>query len=497
MEIRKEIRKILSEIFLNEYISQDEIYLKDYFSMSEKSKKAYLPHEYHYFFDDFISEEDIDFQTPREIVQTNYADEPEEEIDMFDNTDELMTWLENNDKETYNAFADYLYKKITHNKLPIPESDYPAWAYFDDNPVIVKNQWLIHFTDNAADVALGGFKYGVSEMEKLGLTTHLGEFDKKYGGYNFAYLLSDFSKYAPGGHRNTGYKYGKEAVIFRASGIKVWHHSDEEPQVIFYGNTATNIIPITEGEDLKWSIRNKNNRILFESDELENIVSWLVKNYDQYRKSLSENLSENIVSEDYPQSFSLEEFKSINSFAGKIKYCEERLQRISSGSSRIAYKIDEEKVLKIAKNKKGIAQNEHEASQSEDYLLDNIVANIFDYDEDYFWIEMELAKKVALSDFNRITGFSFQDYSIVMNNHHVSMDNRNKGYKRDISPEIVEQMWESEFTYSMLDYLGSYMAPIGDLLKLNSYGIVNRNGHETIVLIDFGVNEEIMNKYYA
>ena len=283
--IRKYVRKILSENFLNEYITNNEMYLKDYLSMSEESKKAYLPHEYHYFFDDFLDEEEIDFQKPKEIVQTNYADEPEEEVDMFDSTIELMTWLENNDKKTYNAFADYLYKKIIHNELDISDSDYPAWAYFDDNPIIVKNQWLIHFTDNAEEVASEGFKYGVEEMDKLGLTTHLGEFDKKYGGYNFAYLLSDFAKYARGGHRGTGYKYGKEAVIFRASGVKVWHHGDEEPQVIFYGNTATNIIAITEGEERKWAIRNKNNRILFESDELEKVVQWLSKNYDQYRKS--------------------------------------------------------------------------------------------------------------------------------------------------------------------------------------------------------------------
>lgn len=298
--IRSEVYRILSEIFLKEYITNNEVYLKDYLSMSEEQRKYYLPHEYHYFFDNFLDEEEIDFQAPREVVQSNYVDEPDEEVDMFDSTIELMTWLENNDRETYKAFADYLYNKIDKNELPIPESEYPAWSYFDDNPVVIKNQWLIHFTDNATDVALEGFKYGVEEMDKLGLTTQLGEFDKKYGGYNFAYLLSDFQKYGSSSYGNwtkSGYKYGKEAVIFRASGVKVWHHSDEEPQVIFYGNTATNIIPITEGDDKKWSIRNRNNRILFESDELESVVSWLVKNYDQYRKSLSENLSENIIPE--------------------------------------------------------------------------------------------------------------------------------------------------------------------------------------------------------
>ena len=62
----------------------------------------------------------------------------------------------------------------------------------------------------------------------------------------------------------------------------------------------------------------------------------------------------------YPFSFNMDEFKMLKTFAARIKYCQARLQRISSGSSRIVYKIDSEKVLKLAKNRKGIAQNEAE-----------------------------------------------------------------------------------------------------------------------------------------
>ena len=284
--ISKTIQKYLNEQeVLTEYITKDEVYLRDYLSMSEEAKKEYLPQEYYYFFEDFLEETDTEFEMPKETRPSDYADEPYEEVDMFDDNMELMIWLEKNNREIYDLFADYLYDKIKDNTLPIAESEYPAWSYFDDRPTLVKNQWLIHFTDNAEDVAMNGFKYGVDDMTKLGLTTHLGEFDKKYGGYNFAYLLSDFPRYARGGRRG-GYKYGKEAVVFNASGIKTWHYGDEEPQVIFYGNTATNIIPIIKGENADWGIYNKNGRILFENDELERVVYWLTQNYSQYRKSL-------------------------------------------------------------------------------------------------------------------------------------------------------------------------------------------------------------------
>lgn len=272
--------------FLNEYITNDEIYLRDYLSMPKASKMEYLPYDYFYFFNDFLDETDYEFNPPKETKPSDYFDGPEEEVDMFDDNSELISWLEQNDRYTYDAFAEYLYNKINNNTLPINDSEYPAWSYFDDNPTLVKNQWLIHFTDNADDIAKEGFKFGVDDMTKLGLTTHLGEFDKKYGGYNFAYLIHDFSRYAKGNYYRGKYKYGKEAVVFNASGIKVWHYGDEEPQVIFFGNTARNIIPITRGENSDYAIYGKNGSVLFENDDLERVVYWLTDNYEQYRKSI-------------------------------------------------------------------------------------------------------------------------------------------------------------------------------------------------------------------
>ncbi len=290
MELRKfiatTIREYLNEQeMLKEYVTKDIVYLKDYFSMPKSSKMEYLPHEYYYFFDDFLDETDTYFEKPKEEFINAYG-ELETGDDYHDI--ELMTWLENNNKEIYNKFAEYLFDKISNNTLPIDDSEYPAWSYFDDRPQLIKNQWLIHFTNDADGIAKSGFKYGVDDMTKLGLTTHLSDFDKKYGGYNFAYTLNDFQKYGSSSYGNwskSGYKYGNEAVVFNASGIKVWHYGDEEPQVIFYGNTVKNIIPITSGENSKFGVFNKKGKLLYENDDLTKIVKWIVNNYHQYRKN--------------------------------------------------------------------------------------------------------------------------------------------------------------------------------------------------------------------
>lgn len=263
---------VMNQIILKEYVTNDMIYLRDYFKMTEEEKKAYLPHEYYYFFDKFKNSYDIDIEIP-------------EDIESY----ELSEWLEENEKEVFNQFADYLYDKIKDHSLDIPNSEYPAWSYFDDTPKLIKNTWLIHFTDDADGIARHGFKFGVSEIEKLGMTTDLGEFDKKYGGYNFAFRANNFDRYYKSRHGWSGEpKYGKEAVLFRASGMELYHYGDNEPQVIFYGNTARDITPITSGENKKWAVYSiVNGRLLFEDDDLQRVVYWVIRNYEQYRRQLS------------------------------------------------------------------------------------------------------------------------------------------------------------------------------------------------------------------
>jgi len=261
------IKKLLRESLINEFLTRDMVNLKTYFTMTNDEILQYLPLEYCYLFDNFIDEEDIGF----------YKNVGEESC-------EIVEYIENNDKLLYGSFAKWLFNKIHNHELPISDSEYPAWSFFGE-PELIKNQWLIHFTDNPMGIKNSGFKYGVDEMDKLGLTTHLGEFHKKYGGYNFSYTLSDYIKYA---RNNRGFKYGSDAVIFRASGLRLWHYSDEEYQTIFYGNTAKDIIPIVEiyGDYCIYSNDGGSSRLLYKSIHFDDVVNWLIINFDQYRKKL-------------------------------------------------------------------------------------------------------------------------------------------------------------------------------------------------------------------
>jgi hypothetical protein len=260
---------------LKEYLSQDMVSLYQYFKTSREDREKYLPYEYPYQFDQFAIEYKLQ----------DLKDKFEEEgIETY----EIPDILESEHPEVLEQFGKWLYMMIEDGDLGENKADYPTW-YFFDNAEIVKNQWLIHFTNDADSIAIEGFTRGVNEMDKLGLTTNFGDFYKKYGGYNFAYKVEDYAKYAHSNRSFGGYKfkYGKEAVIFNASGLRLWHHGDEEPQVIFFGNTAKNIIPIVEGENSTWSVRNaKTNRVIFENDNFDKVVQWVVNNFIQYKNSL-------------------------------------------------------------------------------------------------------------------------------------------------------------------------------------------------------------------
>ena len=202
----------------------------------------------------------------------------------------------------------------------------------------------------------------------------------------------------------------------------------------------------------------------------------------------------------YPISFNMDEFKSLPSFAARIRYCQARLQRLASGSSRIVYKIDNEKVLKLAKNQKGVAQNQNET----DYYLQQIgcFAKVYDFDdENYLWVEMQLAKKTKPSDFQRITGYKFEVICAWID--YCAQDYSRRQYYRDkrfdelFKSEEFEENYEYSIFYMLQDYLGNYgLESTGDLKRISSWGIVTNDGEEELVLVDFGLTDDTYDRYY-
>jgi hypothetical protein len=195
----------------------------------------------------------------------------------------------------------------------------------------------------------------------------------------------------------------------------------------------------------------------------------------------------------------LPQLNDIRSFAGKKRLADQYLTRIGSGSGRAVYDIDGEKVLKLALNRKGIAQNEVESGMMNDYYIKDLITEVYDAAEDNSWIVAEKAKKVTkkrieeledIPDFTRMAEFLI-DFE-------QSNKSRQSYQRNDFTQEEKEFFWdENDFSSSLLDFIGNYGQSAGDMGRPSSYGEVIRDGQPAIVLTDYGLNDEVYDTHYS
>lgn len=228
-------------------------------------------------------------------------------------------------------------------------------------------------------------------------------------------------------------------------------------------------------------------------NELEEVVEQMV---EECLGELQESgpLYEGWLDEaEYPEGFSIEEFKSLPSFRKRVQYAREHLGRLGGGSARVVFAVDPDTVVKIANNKKGQAQNEVEVDVSN--IGYNNIAEVKDYDSDnYLYIEMERAKKLKKSDWKRLTGWKFEDWMATLNNYMIDRAGR-RGWKMPV-PSDYEDIEESELFSNVITMMADFGMPPGDIMRASSWGIVNRNGQEVPVLVDYGLTQDVYNTYY-
>jgi hypothetical protein len=179
-------------------------------------------------------------------------------------------------------------------------------------------------------------------------------------------------------------------------------------------------------------------------------------------------------------------------FSRRVAYAKERAKRIGSGSSRIAFVIPyngHDTVLKIAKNRKGMAQNEAEVQMLEDWYLKDLGLFIpmIDYDEQGnqpTWIHTELAQKAKESDFVNQCGGTVTDLISWATRQH---NPRQHGYG---NPDAIDP--ESELAQKFNDFVGNFRPNVADYNNVANWGLYKGE----LVIIDAGYNDEVKKLYY-
>ena len=160
------------------------------------------------------------------------------------------------------------------------------------------------------------------------------------------------------------------------------------------------------------------------------------------------------------------------------------------------FDIDGTKVLKLAKNAKGIAQNEVEIGIGYYRDTQHIVTEIFDSADDDSWLISEEAKKVTENRIKAITGIpSLHELYIFLRNNESEHNGRGKIFPQ--KPEMEKFFWENEFSHDLIDLVINYSISAGDMGRTSTYGEVLRDGQPTIVLIDYGLNEDVISTHYS
>lgn len=197
----------------------------------------------------------------------------------------------------------------------------------------------------------------------------------------------------------------------------------------------------------------------------------------------------------YPEGFDIKAFVGLPSMAAKTRYLKQHnLDKLGTGTTRVVFVADPTTVIKVAKNAKGLAQNEAEIDISNNTDEEAVVAKVKDFDEGYSYIEAERARRVKPTDFKRIVGFQMKD---IMSSLHIWRDNHNGIENWRAKPENYKQILETSFMQELAEMVGNFDMGVGDIDRISSWGIVNRGGKEHLVMIDYGLTMDIFKQLYS
>lgn len=218
--------------------------------------------------------------------------------------------------------------------------------------------------------------------------------------------------------------------------------------------------------------------------------------------------------------FDISKFNSIKGIIQRRTYAATRLRLIGKGSSREVYLLNDERCLKIACNAAGLAQNRAEGEAL--YNGFDICAKVFERSENFEWLVCELCGKAHDYDFEELFPselrsqrenplIAIMDYMLVFGGFTVDgIDDGEETPVREFNTNAIRNFVErrrisnprfASFIESIDDWIGaSFPGPdkntILDLCNISNWGIAIRNGIETPVIVDYGINEDVFSRFY-
>lgn len=179
--------------------------------------------------------------------------------------------------------------------------------------------------------------------------------------------------------------------------------------------------------------------------------------------------------------FDIKQFKELDGINLMLQYAKEFLEIMGTGSSRMAFLFSSRYVLKIAINKKGLAQNEAEVDVFTNPKSKGVVAKVYSSDPQFRWLVSDLVKPLSSpAEFEDLTGIDWPNFvnllrPKVKSNQPVSADD----------PKIVQATAVTAQQNNLL---------FGDLEELSHWG---KTPDGRAVLLDYGFTGEVWRSHYS
>lgn len=177
----------------------------------------------------------------------------------------------------------------------------------------------------------------------------------------------------------------------------------------------------------------------------------------------------------------LKNIEELETYQARIKYAEDNLKHLSSGSSRVVYQAPDKSIIKLAKNDKGIAQNKAEANSK---MKSEFLNQIIDKAKDGSWIQTHFLDKITEKDFEKLTKVSFKDFGDVLT-YGVKKSSGSK-------PKTFDKISKTPVYKEMKNLCDNFHLLPGDVIRISSWGTKDKKP----VLIDAGLTEEIFEEFY-
>jgi len=181
----------------------------------------------------------------------------------------------------------------------------------------------------------------------------------------------------------------------------------------------------------------------------------------------------------------LSNLEKLETYAARKKYAEDNLKHLSSGSARIVYLTPSKTIVKLAKNDKGIAQNQAEANPK---MKSKYLNPIISCAKNHSWCETHFLDKITVKDFEEMTGLNFDDFGLA-----IRYGLRNVSGNTDKEkPEHFDEVAKSDIYREMKDIGEKFKLLPGDMARISSWG--TKDGKP--ILIDAGLTRDIFDKFY-